>query len=308
MRNRLFSILIALFVPLTFMSCILAQNSPRQNLTKDGIAHLGKGAITDIKYSPDGTRLAVANTKGIWLYDARTGNKLVQFTGFTDSAATIAFSPDGNILAGGGVKDNTIRLWDANTGKNLRKFTGPTNWTRSVAFSPDGKTLINGSWDKTLYLLDVDTGKTLRTFTGHTEKIWNVAFSPDGKTIASGGRDKTVRLWDARTGELLQTLTGHRATVWDVAFSPDGKTIVSTSVYHAIYLWDANIGQLLRTLTRENTRIIKNKRDLVRRMGRMVTFSPDGKTIASDNILGGVDLWDVKTGRHLRTLIKGFSP
>ncbi|MCE2400382.1 hypothetical protein J4G08_05780 [Candidatus Poribacteria bacterium] len=59
----------------------------------------------------------MANTKGIWLYDARTGNEIVQFTGFTDSAATIAFSPDGNILAGGGVQDNTIRLWDAHTGK-----------------------------------------------------------------------------------------------------------------------------------------------------------------------------------------------
>ena len=90
MKNRLFAILIALFITLPFMSCILAQNSPRKNLTKGEKAHLKKGSINNIKYSPDGTRLAVSNANGIWLYDARTGDELVQFTGFTDSAATIA--------------------------------------------------------------------------------------------------------------------------------------------------------------------------------------------------------------------------
>ena len=179
----------------------------------------------------------------------------------------------------------------------------------SVAFSPDEKTIASGGYDKTVRLWDAQTGKLLQTLIGHTATVWDVAFSSDGKTIASGSHDKTVRLWEADTGEPLRTLTTEQMTaVWSVAFSPDGKTIASTSIYSAIRLWNVKTGQLLRTLTRENQRLIKNKRDLVRRMGRMVAFSPDGKTIASDNILGGVELRDVETGRHLRTLISGISP
>ncbi len=121
MKNKLFSILTVLFILLTFTHSSIAkdlQDDPQQGDFPDGVkVHTGKGSINDIKYSPDGTRLAMTNTKGIWLYDAQTGDALVQFIGFTDSAATIAFSPDGNILIGSGTKDNTIRLWDAHTGK-----------------------------------------------------------------------------------------------------------------------------------------------------------------------------------------------
>lgn len=70
----------------------------------------GSGHATDMAFSPDGTRLAIANSIfGIWLYDVETGLELTLLTGHTDSVTSVAFSPDGQTLVSGSF-DQTIRL------------------------------------------------------------------------------------------------------------------------------------------------------------------------------------------------------
>ena len=74
MKNTLLSIIILL---LTFV--LLLPNAPAQDYTTwnlpDGVAaRLGKGSITgNVAFSPDGNRLVVASSIGIWIYDARPG-------------------------------------------------------------------------------------------------------------------------------------------------------------------------------------------------------------------------------------------
>ena len=185
MKNRLFSILTALFIALPFMSCSLPpgsledplhdpQQAPQQEHFPEGAkGRIKKGRINDIAYSPDGTKFAVAGNNGIWLYDAQTGHELVQFAGHTDTVHNVAFRPDGKTIVSAGVThDLTIRIWDVNTGRNLRTFRYQVF---DVAFSPDGKMIVGGSPDKNLYLLDADTGKLLRTLSGHTDFVWSVA-------------------------------------------------------------------------------------------------------------------------------------
>ena len=102
MKTMQFSILTLIFVTLLFLPNIFAQDYTQWGLPEGAKARLGKGRISgNIAYSPDGARLAVASSIGIWLYDAGTYQEVALLTGHTDSVSSVAFSPDGNTLASG---------------------------------------------------------------------------------------------------------------------------------------------------------------------------------------------------------------
>ena len=75
------------------------------------------------------------------LWDAATGKMLAHFPGHTDSICSVAWSPNGKILASS-AGDATLKLWDAAAGKMLASMQGHTGDVRSIAWSPDGKTRV----------------------------------------------------------------------------------------------------------------------------------------------------------------------
>jgi len=241
--------------------------------------------------------------------------------GHTDDVTSVAFSPDGQILASGST-DETIRLWNVNTGELLETIEGHTDDVTSIAFSPDGQILASGSTDETIRLWNADimeaditemeaevlwnletgaqieqqtenTEPLLRILEGHEWEVTSVAFSPDGQILASGSYDETIRLWNVNAGTLLRTLEGHEWEVTSVAFSPDGKTLASGSRDETTRLWNVETGELLKTLRAETEEVLS------------VAFSPDGQTLASGrsgNQGKTINLWDANTGALLRTL------
>ena len=145
MKNKLFLIAGTLFCASFIFSAItFAQDHTQWGLPEGAKARLGKGHIINIAYSPDGTRLAVASSIGIWIYDTATNEASNLFTGHTRWIVSLSFSPDGTTLASGDT-DGTIHLWDVATGKQLRTLEGHTSWVVSMAFSPDG-TLASWQW------------------------------------------------------------------------------------------------------------------------------------------------------------------
>ena len=91
------------------------QQSPQWNLPEGAVARLGKGDIKAVLYSPDGSRLAIVGSIGIWLYDTETYQEVAVLTGHTSEITYAAFSPDGKTLVGASYYDHTMWLWDTET-------------------------------------------------------------------------------------------------------------------------------------------------------------------------------------------------
>ncbi|MDE0484500.1 MAG: sigma-70 family RNA polymerase sigma factor [Candidatus Poribacteria bacterium] len=312
----------------------LTQDATRWNLPEDAKARLSKGYIADIKYSPDGKFLAVASGIGIWLYDVTVHQEASLITGTTGIVLDcLAFSPDGRSLASGNA-DGTIVLHDRITGTQKTLIGHNGEYITCIAFSPDGKILASSNREGTIRLWDAITGEakyTLSNDAGHKlsftsdgqtlvivnkreDKIslWNsdtgelkktlamhpdcaavgAAFSPDGITVAVGSASGTVYLYDLNTGELKMILSEHKDHVTNLAFSPDGK-ILATASYEdeTILLWDVHTGAHRKIRT-----------DHPRHVGYGgLTFSPDGKTIASGGGDGTIRFWDTHTGNPKNT-------
>jgi WD40 repeat protein len=131
--------------------------------------------------------------------------------------------------------------------------------------------------------------------------VTSVVFSPDGRYLAVGTwGGSSIQLIDTRSWQVIRTFEGHTDPVTSVAFSPDGKLLASGSGDKTIKLWEVATGREVRTL--------EGHTDLV----NSVAFSPDGKLLASGScgqrdssgfcVQGEIKLWDVATGREVRTL------
>ncbi len=256
-----------------------------------------KGPIKGVVFSPDSSTLASwgYEDKTIRLWNVATGRQTLTLTGHDNLIESVAFSPDGETLISGG-RGETILIWDVSTGKHKTLIDQGEDAERNthsnsimvLTFNSDGSKLATGDKKGNIRLWDVSTWKEEQTLEGHADAITSINFSPDDRSIASTGRDGTVRLWDLDTGQQIQSISGDKHFFWYVMFYPNGLTLATevprmNSRYDTeiINLWDLRTGELIKTLPGHSRKITG------------LSFSADGKTIASFGFDDIVLLWDL---------------
>jgi WD40 repeat protein/serine/threonine protein kinase len=241
-------------------------------------------SVVSVAFHPDGKHLASRGADlNLKVWDLTATGQAV-FTERCDltrkfgSSYTVAFSPDGRLLAAG--SGGTVRVWDWKTRQVLHTFAGHEKSAISVAFSRDGRWLASASTGEGVNLWDIQTeGSPLRTFLAPPHPVSALAFSPDGGRLAEASLNRKVRLWDTATRELRHTLS-HDGTVQGVAFSPDGSRLASVGEEKIVRVWDATTGRELLGL-----------RGHTGGCG-CVAFSPDGLRLASASKDKTIRVWD----------------
>jgi WD40 repeat protein len=107
-----------------------------------------------ILFTPDGKSLAVATHDCVMLWDVSAGREIRRFGAQDLRTASVAFSPDGKLLAAVRYQAG-LCLWDVATGTMLRPVTNGRNEVTAFAFTPDGKALATALSDTTVIVWDV---------------------------------------------------------------------------------------------------------------------------------------------------------
>jgi len=195
------------------------------------------------------------------------------------NACTVAFSPNGRLLAAG--SDGTVTVWDwrNNGGHVVANLDRHRKHPISVTFSPDGLRLASASAGVDVNLWDAQTWQHLRTFPEHIHPVSALAFSPDGRWLAEASLGRRVILWDTTTGEQFHSLV-HDGSVLGVAYGPDGKRLATASEDKTVRVWDPVTGREVLSLHGHTDSC------------ECVAFSRDGWRLASVSMDGTIRVWD----------------
>jgi WD40 repeat protein len=269
--------------------------------------------IRSLAISPDGRTLATTDGGDeVFLWDARTGKSLGQRPTVDGWTTLIGYAGAGKqLLCATGGKD--LRVWEPVANRTVAVLPGTDIGVLSLAAATaDGRLLVTYGSDRTARLWRLEDGAAKVVFTLPDRITFVGGFSADGKRLSAVDQNRLgILLWETgevRPPRLLNTAGGITA----VAFAPDGEHVASggeavaasggpvvdaekNAARGALNVWELASGKLARSFPVE-----LSKPD--RRQVRCLSFSPDGRTLATGEGNGLVSLYEVASGKLRRHL------
>jgi WD40 repeat protein len=198
-----------------------------------------------------------------------------------------------------GSTEGSLRIWSKRTGDLIREIAAHDGEITRLLDLHNASKLVSASQDATVKIWDVKSGRCDQTFKTGKYVVYGVALSSDERTLYSGGGGE-ILAWDVKTGRLLSKLREGPGSIIDLALSPGDRYLAvsfgenyrddTKSPENIIEIWDLASNRLDDTLVGSSS------------FFRDITFSPDGKFLASGSFDGSVKLWDMRSRAVVRTL------
>ena len=161
----------------------------------------------------------------------------------------------------------------------------------TLRVDPTGHFAAAGAEDLDVQLWDLASGER-RTLKGHRSWVRSIDFSADGNRVFTACWGGDVNVWDTSQAEPTPSLTikAHQGAARFVRVSPDGKQLATCGNDLLVKVWTLDDGKLVHEFPGHKRHVYG------------VSFHPDGNHIVSQDLMGGINVWDLQSGKHQRSI------
>lgn len=256
--------------------------------------------ITALRWSPDGTRLAVSGNGEVLVHrvDGAQPSLEKRLLGKSERILSLAWSQDGKLLlAGGGTpaRFGEVQWWDVVAGKLLRSAELPNDTVFGASLSPDASKVAVGCADNTVHAFDSHSGKELFKIGSHEGWVLGTVFSVNGKRLVSVSRDRAAKIMDANLGQFLENAnTTQKSELNAVARHPAKDIIVMGGEDRYPYVY---------SLDRTRNMRVGDDAMFVQRLERQegvilaLDWSADAKWIGVAGAAAKVNVYEAESGK-----------
>ena len=248
---------------------------------------LDAGVRLTLAISPAHDMIAHGSGRHITLVDLADGRPLTVLRGRREWIRSVAFSPDGSLLAAGDAAEH-LQVWDVTSAKEVRALGGLATRVRSLAFSPDSRLLAAGGRDGSVRVWDLVAGEQIAVLGPSRNPVRALCFSPDGTLLAYGDE---IALWDVRTRRDRTTLGAPEQRARSARFSPDGTMLAwIDDRANTTRIWSLATGGELAALPGDE------------HLPRRLAFNATSSLLAVGAPDGTIRVWDPRTAGLRATL------
>ncbi|NJK46600.1 MAG: WD40 repeat domain-containing protein, partial [Pleurocapsa sp. SU_196_0] len=217
--------------------------------------------------------------------------------------------------------------FDVSKAEELMELTGSSGEIQDLVFSPDGKSLAIAAGDPVGRIWNLEQGRLGVQLKGHEKTIKGMAYSPDGKSVLTIGDDYFLKIWDSSGKQTSSFNLKCNSSTGDVLWTKDNRALVAcktlryvnlktgafTGEFKDIFAYRmamptdqssvaVSVGDkdfaLLDTKTLERYRVLKGHES----QGFFISYSADGKLIATGASDRTARVWNASTGKTLQVL------
>jgi WD40 repeat protein len=255
-------------------------------------------------FSPDDTRLAIAQYESLALYDVqsrRVVNK--NRAGHAKNISTLAFRRDGAVVASGS-EDGTVMLWDVKSQKRIGPFPGHASQVTVLLFDRTGAVLFSGGadgniirWNSEISRWNSEKLERMDTPVTNLKAFISALFlSPDGEVTSLACQKNEVEVVNVNNDPPLgRRIRAPDAGSSNVAFSPDGQVLASSGEFGDVVEWDVAHGAHVGDPFSGHDRQVSS-----------LAYAPDGKSLVSGSMDGRVIFWSRDTHAPIGLPVRAF--